>query len=218
MILFASDNPAAAIVVFVLVVMTSKGGISSWLSHRKDSLQRLLLENENNLVDPARLHAHEGALLVRAQRAVTRILRSPLHERGVLNDRAQEEVVLNDVEWSIARQALSQSERRRRIEAIPVSGERSRQDAEHALVTLDKEQEETLRQVDTIVRMAEQVIEAERELVDRANALRLENLRVEDPWIHAASRVDSESLNSLSRARDTGQRIAELIASAKKSS
>lgn len=212
-ILFATDNPFAAIGVFVLIAVVGKGGASIWLSHKAGSLERLLRENAQHCVDPAHLHARERDLLVRAQRAVARVLGSPLHERGLLNDPTREEVVLNDVEWSIARQALSQSERRRRIEAVPVPGDRSRQAAVRALAALDREQEETVRQVDTIVRMADQVIGAERELVDRANALRLENIRVEDPWTHAAAKVDSESLDSLPRARDTGQRIAALMAS-----
>ncbi|MFD6949591.1 hypothetical protein A6A08_07405 [Nocardiopsis sp. TSRI0078] len=212
-ILFATDDPAVAIGVFVLMAVVGKGGTSIWLSHREGLLERLLQENAERCVDPAHLHARERDLLVRAQRAVARILGSPLHERGILNDRAQEEVVLNDVEWSIARQVLSQSERRHRIGAVPVSGDRSRQAAARALASLDREQEETVRQIDTIVRMADQVVEAERELVDRAHALRLDDIRVEDPWIHAAAKVDSESLDSLSRARDTGQHIAGLLAS-----
>ncbi len=72
--------------------------------------------------------------------------------------------------------------------------------------------------MDTIVHMAGQVIEAERDLIDRVNALRLESMRVDDPWVHAAAEVDSESLDSLSRARDTGRRIAELATSERRPS
>ncbi len=77
--------------------------------------------------------------LRRTQEEVDAVLDSPLHHRGLLLDGTRDRVVLADVEGAVAESPLRRSGARRRIDATPTPGERSRAAAEQARAVLEQD-------------------------------------------------------------------------------
>ncbi|OOC52616.1 MULTISPECIES: hypothetical protein [Nocardiopsis] len=183
-------------------------------NRHEQRIASVMKQHEHHHVRPDDLATTERNLLLRTQQGVDAIVHSDLHGKEIIDDEILSAVVLSDVEWSIARQLRSQSERRKRIESSPAPGKRSQGVAAELLAAVEEEQRLTEGQVRTIAEYEAHVRAAGKELADLAAARELSHLKSElesaNPWVEAAVSADAASLQSLTQVRDMAKRIAEL--------
>ncbi|WP_304451757.1 hypothetical protein [Nocardiopsis sp. YSL2] len=160
-------------------------------------------------VDPGMLDAPARALLGRAQRAVDSVLASSLHDQGLLLDTVRNQVVLRDVEWSIADRLREHTRTRRTIGGIATPGEHSRRAAERAREVLDEDVARVTDRVRVLEDYASKVSTAELSAYDRRAAARLDALTLAAGADHGQQ---DEALASLVEAQRLALRVAELSA------
>ncbi|TDQ48013.1 hypothetical protein [Actinorugispora endophytica] len=179
------------------------------LRQEKDP-ERVVASLQGRFVSADALDRPARELLLRAQTAVDTVLRSSPHRQGLLLDRTRNQVVLADIEWSLAESLLRQSRNRRRIDTTPTPGERSRRAAERARAALDKDVAGVRARIKVLESYADKVRAAEREEEDRRAAEVLEAITADVTQAGAAHPYQDEALGSLVQAQELALRVASL--------
>ncbi|UOE20489.1 hypothetical protein NI17_004475 [Thermobifida halotolerans] len=215
-VLVLSSEASGAVLLGALAVWGAVIGLTGypqyrrWRIQRQDAQEETADSLEDRFVTAAMLDESGRELLARAQQAVDTVLDSSPHRQGLLLDEARNRVVLKDVEWSLAQSLLHQSEARRRIDATPTPGERSRAAAERARAALERDTAQVEERVRLLESYAAKVRAAEAEEQDRRAAAALEAIAVDVAQAGAAHPHHAETLASLVEAQEAALRVAAL--------
>lgn len=131
--------------------------ILRWVGfHRRESAAgRLVEQSKGGYILPDALDKPARKLLTRAQKAIRTVLRSQIHDAGLL-DRVHNEVLLPSVEWDLAQ--MLRNATRLRAEHPELEGEQSSSGARSAY---EQAQQTILRHVEGLARYADRVLAAD---------------------------------------------------------